>query len=165
MKVAENCELPWDVLDIISKTLDLDDLFRFSGVCKNWRAFYWRNLLASQEPLLLQVLYNHKESYSFISFPNQKIYCLKMMEYFLHSIYVTFCTGYFIMARYNNSFILINPFTRIQKVINVSIFEVKSNIFAYHALLAFGKCSDEFVLLVLCKSSRSLLVYQSQNCG
>lgn len=50
MKVAENCELPWNVLDIISKALDFDDLFRFSGVCKNWRAFYWRNLLASEEP-------------------------------------------------------------------------------------------------------------------
>jgi hypothetical protein len=127
--------LYWDVLDIISKTLDFDDLFQISGVCKNWRAFYWRNLLASQEPLLLQVSYNHKDSYSFISLPNQKIYCLKMMKYFLRSIYVTFSSRYFIMAGYNNSFILINPFTRIKKVINVSTFEVKSNIFANHAYL------------------------------
>ncbi|AES58998.2 hypothetical protein MTR_1g012330 [Medicago truncatula] len=87
-----------------------------------------------------------------------------MIECFLRSIYVTSSGGYFIMVGYNNSFLLSNPFTRIKKIINVSTFEVKSNIFANHVLLAFGKCSDEFVLVVLCKSSRSLCVYQSQNC-
>ncbi|KEH44165.1 hypothetical protein MTR_1g109340 [Medicago truncatula] len=103
-KVEENRDFPWDVLDIISKTLDFDDLFQFAGVCKNWRGD-------------------------------------------------------------NNSFMLINPFTRINKVINTSNFEVQSYMFANHALLAFGKCSEEFVLVVLCQDSMSLHVYQSRNCG
>ncbi|XP_058732578.1 uncharacterized protein LOC131604106 [Vicia villosa] len=35
----------------------------------------------------------------------------------------------------------------------------------YHALLAFEKCSEEFVLLVLCKKYGNLHVYQSRNNG
>lgn len=167
-KVEENRDFPWDVLDIISKTLDFDDLFQFAGVCKNWRAFrkiYWRNFLASQEPLILQISYDGYGSISLSSIPEQKVYCLKMMEYFFRYTYVTFCSGYFIMAGDNNSFMLINPFTRINKVINTSNFEVQSYMFANHALLAFGKCSEEFVLVVLCQDSMSLHVYQSRNCG
>jgi len=164
-KVAENCELPWDVLDIISKTLDFDDLFQFAVVCKNWRAFYWRNLLVSQEPLLLQVSYtHHEESYSFVSLPDQKIYFLKTMN-FISYFYVTSSSGYFIMAGFCNSFLLINPFTRIKKVITASTFKVVPDMFDNHALLAFGKCSEEFVMVVSCKSSRRLHVYQSRNCG
>ena len=167
-KVEENCELPLDVFDLISKTLDFDDLIQFAGVCKNWRAFhkiYWRDFLASQEPLLLQVSYHGNESYSFIRMSDQKIYCLKMMKYFEYLTYVTLSSGYFIMVGDNNSFMLFNPFTRIKKVINTSTFEVQSYIFANNALLAFSKCSVEFVLVVLCNYSRYLYVYQSRNCG
>jgi len=128
-KVAGNCELPCDVLDIISKTLDFDDLVRFAVVCKNWRAFYWRNFRESQEPLLLQVSYNRGASYSFISLPEQKIYFLKMMNLNCY-VYVTSSSGYFIMAGFNNSFLLINPFTRrIKKVIPPSTFKVIPDFF------------------------------------
>jgi len=166
-KVEENCELPLDVFDLIYKTLDFDDLIQLAGVCKNWRAFhkiYWRDFLASQEPLLLQVSYHGNESYSFIRMSDQKIYCLKMMKYFEYRTYVTSSSGYFIMVGDNNSFMLFNPFTRIKKVINTSNFEVQSYMFANLALLAFGKCSEEFVLVVLCQDSMSLHVYQSRNC-
>ena len=150
------CELPWDVFNIISKTLDFDDLFQFAFV-----SFYWRNLLVSQEPLLLQVLYNHhEESYSFISLPDQKIYFLKMMN-FISYVYVTSSSGYFIMVGFKNSFLLINPFTRIKKVITASTFEVVPDMFDNHALLDFDKYSEEFVLVVSCKNSRRLHVYQS----
>ncbi|KEH33542.1 putative F-box domain-containing protein [Medicago truncatula] len=164
-KVEENNELPSDVLDIIFKTLDFDDHFQFADVCKNWRTFHescWRNFLASQEPLLLQISYHDWESYSFISVPDQKVHHLKMMKYFPPSTYVTFSSGYFIMVGYYvNSFMLINPFTRIKKVINGPTCE-NSLFLTTRALLAFGKCSEEFVLVVLCK--RRLHVYQSQNC-
>jgi len=112
-KVEENCQLPWDVLDIISKALDFDDHFQFAGVCKNWRAFhenYGRNFLASQEPLLLQISDHVEELYSFVSIPDQKVYHLEMMKGFLCS-YVTFSSGYFITTKCNNSFMLINPLT------------------------------------------------------
>ncbi|RHN82170.1 putative F-box domain-containing protein [Medicago truncatula] len=113
--VQENRKLPWDVLDIISKTLDFVDHFQFAGVCKNWRTFhkiYSRNFLASQEPLLLQISCHPKGSFSFISIPNQKVYCSKMGKYFFHSAYVTISSGYFIMARYNdNSFMLMSAYS------------------------------------------------------
>jgi len=54
--------------------------------------------MASEEPLLLQGPCRGKGS--FVSISNQKVYCLKMMEYFFnHYIYVTFSSGYFIMVR------------------------------------------------------------------
>jgi len=154
-----------DVLDIISETLDFDDHFQFASVCKNWRAFHkidWRNFLSSQKPLLLQI--HRNISYSFINIPDQKVYCLKMEYSFLRWYkYVTSSGRYFIMAHYrNNSLMLINPFTRIKTVVNTPT--SRSSFFTIdRALLAFGKCSDEFVLVVLC--SPRLHVYQSRNCG
>ncbi|CAJ2650133.1 uncharacterized protein LOC123907216 isoform X2 [Trifolium pratense] len=169
-KVEENCELPCDVLENISKTLDFDDLFHFSGVCKNWRAFhkiYVTNFLAYHEPLLLQILFDdeQKESFSLISISNQKVYCLKMMDYIVKSHYLAFFGGYFVkVASFNNKFLLINPFTRTKKVIDVFTFKVYPGTYANHALLAFSKCSEEFVLVVLCLISDTLRVYQSRNC-
>jgi hypothetical protein len=171
-KVNENCELPWDVLDIICKRLDFDDLFHFAGVCNNWRAFhkiYWTNFLTSQEPLLL-ISSKHpntgKKSYTLTTISDQKVYCLKIKRP-IYSSYVTTSSGYFITVGYNNSFILVNPFSRINKVINVSTFEVESLGLAIRALLAFGKCSEEFVLVVFNDifGSGSLNVYQSRSCG
>jgi hypothetical protein len=66
------------------------------------------------------------------------------------------------MTGENNSFLLINPFTRIYKIINTS--EIKLGFARNHALLAFGKCSEEFVLVVLYDIG-ILNVYQSRNCG
>jgi hypothetical protein len=84
MKIEEYDELPWDLLDIICKTLDFDDLFQFSGVCKSWRAFhkiYWTTFLASQEPLLLQnAIFCDNRLFSFISIPGQKVNYSKMMK-------------------------------------------------------------------------------------
>ena len=164
-KVEEKCELSLDVLDITCKTLDFDDLFQFFGVCKNWRTFhkfYWRNFLASQGPLLLQKSSYVKNYYSFISIPDQKVYHLEM----IWCKYVTYSSGYFILKECNNSFMLINPFTRIKKVISfpTSISTSEGNFsLTSHALLAFSKCSEEFVFVVLCK--QCLHIYQSRNCG
>jgi len=153
------------VLNIISKTLDFDDLFQFSSVSKNWRAFhkiYWTDFLASRKPLLLQISYHVKESYSFINISNQEVCHLEMMKHFPRSIYVTSSSRYFIMTKYNNSFMLINPFGRIKKVINTPTSEVSCSL-TNRALLAFFKCFEESVLVVLCKLR--LHVYQSRNCG
>jgi hypothetical protein len=188
LKVEENCELPSDVLDIIFKTLDFDDLFQIAGVCKNWRVFhkiYWRNFLesffaseeplllqgpcrgkgsrsffASEKPLLLQGPCRGKGSCSFISISNQKVYCLKMMEYFFnHYIYVTFSSGYFIMVR-DDVFVLINPFTRTKKEIDTPT-RINDYNCIDRALLALDKCSEEFVLVI--SSLSRLHVYQSRN--
>jgi len=165
-KVAEIDKLPWDVLDIIFKILDFDDLFQFTGVCKNWRAFhkiYWKNFLTFHEPLLVKKSSHVMKSFSFINIANQKVYHSKMINYFWHYAYSGSSSGYLIMTGNNNSFLLMNPFTRRKKVINTSTFKVNFSDFAYHVLLAFGKGSEEFVLLALCKSSDSLHVYQSRN--
>jgi hypothetical protein len=165
-KIEEKCELPWDMLDIISKTLDFDDLFQFSGVCKNWRAFhkiYLRNFLACEEPLLLQILCHGNELFSFISIPDQKVYSLKILKNFSWLSYVMFSSGYFIMTKSNYSFMLINPFTRIIKKVKGSVCAFDHYSSTKCALLAFGKCSEEFVLVFLTKLR--LYVYQSRNRG
>jgi len=165
-KVEERCQLSVDVLDFISKTLDFDDHFEFAAVCKNWRAFHktlWRNFLASQEPLLLQIAYNGRVSCSFINIPNQKVYSSKMIEYFLSLQYVASSNEYFIMAEHHsNTLMLINPFTRIKKLINTPNSEI--NFYSINrALLAFDQRSEEFVLVILCK--HRLHVYHSRSCG
>ncbi|CAL5201079.1 unnamed protein product [Lathyrus oleraceus] len=165
-KVAENCEIPWDLLDIISWKLDFDDLFGFAGVCKSWREFhkiYWRNFMASQEPLLLQKSCHDKKSFSFISIHDQRVYHSKTINHFWNLAYSGSSSGYLIMTTENNSFILMNPFTRKKMEINTTAFKVEFSVFAYHVLLAFGKGSEEFVFVALCTSSNSLHVYQSRN--
>ncbi|CAJ2640199.1 unnamed protein product [Trifolium pratense] len=121
-KVAENGELPWDVLDIISKTLDIDDHFEFACVCKNWRAFhkmYWRS--AFEEPLVVHKSSYVNKSYSFTSISNQKDYQSNMINYYWHFAYSGSSSGYLIMTGNNNSFMLINPFTRRKKFACLSI--------------------------------------------
>jgi hypothetical protein len=122
---------------------------------------HWR--FAFQEPLLVHKSSYVKKSYSFISISNQKDYQSKMINYYWHFAYSGSSSGYLIMTGNNNSFLLMNPFTRRKKVINTSTFKVNFSYFAYHVLLAFRKGSDEFVLLALCKSTNSLHVYQSRN--
>ncbi|RHN69282.1 putative F-box domain-containing protein [Medicago truncatula] len=147
MKAAENCQLPWDLLDI-SRMIDFDDLFQFGSVCKNWRAFhkiYWRNFMAFQEPLLVQRS-RVKNVFSFISLSHQKVYHLKMANNFVIFAYHGSSSGYLIMTGKNDSFILINPFTRRKMVINNSVFKVDYSCGSCHALLAFYRGSEEFVL-------------------
>jgi len=160
--------VPWDLLDVFFRKLDSDDLFEFSGVCKNWREFhkiYWRNFSASEEPLLVQRSSRYEKSFSFFSLPDRKVYNSKVINHFWHLAYCGSSSGYLIMTTQNNSFMLMNLFTRRKMEINTSSFKVKFSIFAYHVLLAFGKGSNEFILVALCKSSGSLHVYQSRNFG
>jgi hypothetical protein len=123
----------------------------------------WRNFLAFQEPLLVQKSSHINKSFSFISIPNQRVYQSQMINYFWHFAYSGSSSGYLIMTGNNNSFLLMNPFTRRKIVINTSVFKVNFSYFAYHVLLAFGKYSEEFVLLALCKRSNDLHIYHSQN--
>ena len=58
---------------------------------------------------------------------------------------------------------LMNPFTRIKKVVNTSTSKVIRSYLTKRVLLAYDKCSKEFVLVVLCKNH--LHVYQSRNLG
>ncbi|AES68342.2 hypothetical protein MTR_3g006180 [Medicago truncatula] len=156
------------MLDVISRDLDFDDLFQFAGVCKNWREFhktYWKKFLAFQEPLIIQKSSHDKKSFSFISIADRKVYHSKTINQFWHFAYTGCSSGYLILTRDTNSFLLLNPFTRRKKVINTSTFKVNCSYFAYHVLLAFGKGSEEFVFVASCKSSGSLYVYQSRNLG
>jgi len=88
-----------------------------------------------------------------------------MIDHFKHLAYTGCSSGYLIMTTANNSFLLINPFTRRKIEIFTSTFEVSYSYFSYHVLLAFGKGSDEFVLVALCNRFGSLHVYQSRNFG
>jgi len=167
-KNEDSCRLStfWDLLDIISKMLDLDELFQFGNVCKNWWQFhkiYWRNFMASQKPLLVQMSSISKKSFSFINLAHQKVYHSKMLNNFFRFTYQGSSSGYFIMTRRNNSFILINPFKRKKRKIINSTFEVDFSCFVCRVLLAFVRGSKEFIFVVLCRNN--LYVYKSQNFG
>lgn len=98
--LADNSQLPWDVLDSISKKLDFDDLFQFAGVCKNRRdihKIYWKSFMESQAPLLVQTNSYAKKEISFINIPEQKIYQSKM-DYFWGLRYIVSSSGYLIMV-------------------------------------------------------------------
>jgi hypothetical protein len=165
-KVAGNCQLPWDLLEIISRMLDFDDMFQFGSVCKNWREFhkiYWRNFITSQEPLLVQRSSSSKKSFFFFSLHHHKAYQSKMINNHFMFACQGSSSGYLIMSGKYKSFILINPFTRRMMVINNTPFEVDISSLACQVLLAFSRGSTGFVLVVLRKSSHNLHVYQSRN--
>ncbi|XP_058782591.1 uncharacterized protein LOC131657122 [Vicia villosa] len=122
------CQLPWDVLDEITQTLDFEDLFQFSGVCKNWRTFHKSNFLSSQEPLLVEIWYSRYPRWGpkcFNSLSNKKVYNLdKIMNerYKITPTYITYSSGYFVILEDKFTFQLHNPFTRTKKVsINLEI--------------------------------------------
>jgi hypothetical protein len=149
--------------------LDFDDLFQFGSVCSYWWQFYkiyWKNFLASQEPLLVQKSSISEKHFSLISLPHQKVYHSKMFNNFFRFAYQGSSSGYFIMTcRNNNSFTLINPFTRRKIQIKNSTFKVDYSSFFCHVLLAFVRGSNEFILVVSCRNSHDLYVYKSQNFG
>jgi len=118
--------------------------------------------MASQEPLLVQRCVV-KKSFIFFSLPHHKVYHSKMINNYFRFAYQGSSSGYFIMTRNDNSFILINPFTRRNMLINNSVFNVEFKHFSCKVLLAFSKGSEEFVLVVLCIKSNNLHVYQSRN--
>lgn len=120
--------------------------------------------MAFQEPLLVQRSHV-KNVFSFMSLSHQKVYHSKMANNFVIFAYHGSSSGYLIMTGKNDSFILINPFTRRKMVINNSVFKVNYSCGSCHALLAFYRGSEEFVLVVLCRSSNNLHVYQSRNLG
>jgi len=120
--------------------------------------------MSSQEPLLIQRSTYFMKSFSFISLPQRKVYHSEMVNNYLFGFgYQGSSSGYLILTGMNNSFILINPFTRKQMVINNSTFKVDFSCFSCQVLLAFSRGSEEFVLVVLCRISNNLHVYQSRN--
>ncbi|XP_061353025.1 uncharacterized protein LOC133297834 [Gastrolobium bilobum] len=163
-KEADNSQLPWDVLDIIYKKLDFDDLFRFAGVCKNWRTFHkvhWRNLMVSQAPLLVLKSSFAKKDYFFVSISEQKVYRSKL-DYFWGLSYSGISSGYLIMAG-ANKLLLMNPFTGRKKVISTLAIQGNLHYKCIKPLLAFAKGSEEFIIVVLCKKFYSLHIYQSRH--
>ncbi|XP_061353037.1 uncharacterized protein LOC133297840 isoform X2 [Gastrolobium bilobum] len=163
-KEAVKSQLPWDVLDIISKKLDFDDLFQFAGVCKNWRTFhkvYWRNFMLSEAPLLVLTSSYAKKAYFFVSISEQKVYRSKL-DYFWGLSYSGTSSGYLIMAGYDK-LLLMNPFTRRKKEISTLAIQGILNYYYIHPLLAFAKGSEEFIIVVFCKNYSSLHIYQSRH--
>ncbi|XP_061353043.1 uncharacterized protein LOC133297844 [Gastrolobium bilobum] len=164
-KETESSQLPWDALDIISNKLDFDDLFQFAGVCKNWRTFhkfFWKNFMSSQAPLLVQSSSYAKKAYFFISISERKVYRANV-DYFWGLAYSGSSCGYLIHAGADNTLLLMNPFTRRKKLISTLALEGNLQYISCQPLLAFVKGSEEFILVVLCKRSYSLHIYQSRH--
>ncbi|XP_057435484.1 uncharacterized protein LOC130728144 [Lotus japonicus] len=169
-EVEKNNDLPSDVLGIIFRELDFDDLFEFAGVCKSWRIghkHYLSDFMKSQSPFIVETALLANEVCSFLSVPDLKIY-RSTMQYLSRLHYVGSSSGYLIMAGFDkqNEYLLLkNPFTRRMKKISTSALEGKVKLWVCRALLAFVKGSEEFVIVVsaLKHSSYGLHVYQSRN--
>ncbi|XP_044506702.1 uncharacterized protein LOC123226237 [Mangifera indica] len=61
--------LPTELLEIISKNLNIADYLRFGEVCRSWRSFfseYKQNFMASQSPLILNISKNAGQSCDFV---------------------------------------------------------------------------------------------------
>lgn len=164
-KAEETPELPSDVLDIITKKLDIDALFSFGGVCKNWRLFYsglWADFMASQAPLVVQKTPHAKRACSFFSISDGRMYNTRL-PYFSGFAHVGFSSGYLVMAGTHNSLLLINPFAR--RKIKIPGSQEQGFIIDIYdrAMLAFAVDSEEFVIVALCTWSYNLHVYQSRN--
>ncbi|KAF7811796.1 F-box protein [Senna tora] len=108
-------ELPKDVLNIIAKKLDIDDLFSFGEVNKNWRtcqSISWHNFLASQAPLVIQKTTQAKRACSFFSIVESRMYN-SLLPFFSGFSHAGFSSGYRIMAS-ENTLMVINVFKRRQ---------------------------------------------------
>ncbi|XP_027351267.1 uncharacterized protein LOC113862377 [Abrus precatorius] len=164
--MVEKSELPEDVFDIISKKLDFDDLFQFGGVCKSWRIFhksYLRDLMASQEPLVVQTSFL-MQAYSFFSIPEQKVYGSVRNCYLSEFFYSGSSCGYVIMVGIsNNKLLLMNPFVRRKVEINMSALNGNIEYLGCNALFAFAKGSEEFIVVVSGKYFQCLHIYESRN--
>ncbi|KAI9080591.1 hypothetical protein K1719_037452 [Acacia pycnantha] len=159
-------KLPSDVLNIIAKKLDIDELFSFGEVCKDWRLFFhsdfWRNFMASHGPLIVQKTPHAKKSCSFFSISEERVYNTTL-PFFSGFSLVGFSSGYTVMAGSENAIKLLNPFSRKKMAISGStdqgcIIDVYDR-----ATLAFAKNSQEFILVALCTWSSNMHVYQSRN--
>lgn len=117
--------------------------------------------MLSQAPLLIQTSYAER-TYFFMSLCEQKIYCTKM-DYFWGYSYAGFSRGYVIMARANNTLLLLNPFTRRKKEITGEAFQRSLVPLSCHAILAYAKDSEEYIVVLLCDKTSSLYIYQSRN--
>ncbi|XP_027351335.1 uncharacterized protein LOC113862448 [Abrus precatorius] len=163
--VAAQCsELPLDVLHIITKKLDFDDLFQFAGVCKSWTTVhrnYWRNFMASQEPLLIQRSSFAKRVMNFYSISEERAYSTKL-DNFWELSYSGFSNGYIIMASVKDELLLMNPFTRRKK--QISMLGIAGNLkyLSCYPLVAFAKGSEDLIIAVIIKRYRSLHVYHTR---
>ncbi|KAK7395363.1 hypothetical protein VNO78_15915 [Psophocarpus tetragonolobus] len=159
-----NDELSWDMLDIIAKKLDIDNLFQFGAVSKSWRIFhkiYWKDFMASQAPLLVQTSFA-MNSYSLYNIREQKIvlnYC-----YLERFRYAGYSNGNITMVDVtNNKLLLINPFTRRIKEISTLAIKGKFPFIGSNFLFASVKDSKEFIIMGIGNHYQSLHVYHSRN--
>ncbi|XP_054782663.1 uncharacterized protein LOC129289950 [Prosopis cineraria] len=162
----ESPELPSDVLDSIAKKLDIDDLFSFGEVCKDWRMFhsdFWREFMASHAPLIVQKTPHAKRACSFFSISDERIYNT-LLPFFSGFSLAGFSSGYMVMAGQDNAVVLVNPFARKKMTISGSPDQGCVIDLYDRATLAFAtNSSEEFVLVALCTWSFNMHVYQSRN--
>ncbi|KAF7825334.1 F-box protein [Senna tora] len=159
-------DLPSDVLNIIAKKLDIDDLFSFGEVSKHWRtcqSIFWHNFLEWQAPLVIQKSAHAKRSCSFFSIVESRMYN-SFLTYFSGFAHVESSSGYMIMAGAENILMLINVFKRRQ--MKIPMVQNPTCIYDLYdkAILAYAMNTQEFVIVTLCSSwAYDLHVYQSRN--
>ncbi|XP_057425682.1 uncharacterized protein LOC130719050 [Lotus japonicus] len=157
-KLTANNMLPWDVLAIICKKLNFNDIIQLSTVCKDWRSFLEMKF---QSPLIVQRDSFSKNSLSFMSLPDYRFYSAQMDNFWGLS-YSGSSSGYLIFAG-PNMFLLMNPLTRRGKKISTLALKDSYDYRGIRAHFAFVKGSKEYVLVLFSNGSCRLNVYHSQN--
>ncbi|CAL0304414.1 unnamed protein product [Lupinus luteus] len=167
MKKGEdtNTELPSDMLEIIYKKLDFDELFHFGGVCEDWRKVHKdqrENVMKSRAPLVIQTSSYAKKTYFFFSISKQKMYSTKLANFWRLS-YLGFTSGSVIMESYHSDKILImNPFMRRKIEISTRSLICYPIPSSCNVTLAFVEGTQHFIIAFLCKRNFSLDIYDSR---
>ncbi|KAE9591966.1 hypothetical protein Lal_00038349 [Lupinus albus] len=161
----KNIELPSDMLEIIYKKLDFDELFQFGGVCEDWRKvhkYQREKVMKSRAPLVIQTSSYAKKIYFFFSISQQKIYSTKLANFWRLS-YLGFSSGSVIMENYHSDKILImNPFIRRKIEISTRSLICYPIPSSCSVTLAFVKGTLDFIIAFLCKRNFSLDIYDSR---
>ncbi|KAF7811785.1 F-box protein [Senna tora] len=146
MKKGENYapELPMDVLNIIAKKLDIDDLFSFGKVNKNcWtcQSISWHNFLASQAPLVIQKTAQPKRACSFFSIVESRMYNSLLTWGYNLNVYQSRNSAWTIYSRWSNPFTVVDVVVHNHRQLLVLHFKACTYLEVYKIDLSAMECT------------------------
>ncbi|KAH7560516.1 hypothetical protein ACOSP7_017290 [Xanthoceras sorbifolium] len=166
----EWCDLPEDLLVIISNHLNLADVLTFGRVCRNWRLFFSaskQKVLTSQPPLVFHIPSRASKSCYFYDMSSGIRYVTKLADFSDKSI-LGVSNGYLILERvflYNSDIWAVNPVTGHQLKFpgmpqpNTTKYDRDNPYFKcrrVRAIFASFGCRQDFLVMILSKLHKNV---------